>query len=69
MRINVTQAILIMGVVTILYTALGGMKAVIWTDVLQVIVLIAGALAEGRRMEGMGILRPATVSSWAIFPP
>ncbi|MEZ5276956.1 MAG: sodium:solute symporter [Opitutaceae bacterium] len=41
--INVTQAILIMGVVTILYTALGGMKAVIWTDFIQVVVMLGGA--------------------------
>ncbi len=41
--INVTHAILIMGVVTILYTALGGMKAVIWTDFIQVVVMLGGA--------------------------
>jgi SSS family transporter len=41
--INVTQAILIMGVVTIMYTALGGMKAVIWTDFIQVVVMLGGA--------------------------
>lgn len=41
--ISVTQAILVMGVVTILYTALGGMKAVIWTDFIQVIVMLGGA--------------------------
>ena len=41
--INVTQAILIMGTVTILYTALGGMKAVIWTDFIQVMVMLGGA--------------------------
>ncbi len=35
--------ILIFGVLTLLYTALGGMSAVIWTDVLQVIVLFGGA--------------------------
>ena len=41
--INVTSAILIMGVVTIFYTALGGMKAVIWTDCIQVAVMLGGA--------------------------
>lgn len=41
--INVTWAILIMGAVTILYTALGGMKAVIWTDFIQVVVMLGGA--------------------------
>lgn len=41
--ISVTWSILLMGLVTILYTLLGGMKAVIWTDVLQVIVMLGGA--------------------------
>lgn len=36
--------ILIMGVLSTLYTVLGGMEAVIWTDVLQTIVLIGGML-------------------------
>ena len=36
--------ILCTGVLTTIYTALGGMKAVIWTDVMQFIVLIGGQL-------------------------
>lgn len=38
-------AIVAMGVATIVYTYLGGMKAVIWTDVIQFVVYIAGAIA------------------------
>ncbi len=34
----------IMGVFSTLYTVLGGMEAVIWTDVIQVIVLLGGAV-------------------------
>jgi SSS family solute:Na+ symporter len=34
--------ILTIGVVTIIYTLLGGMEAVIWTDVMQSVVMIAG---------------------------
>ena len=41
--INVTLAVLIMGVVTIAYTVMGGMKAVIWTDFIQVFVMLGGA--------------------------
>lgn len=41
--INVIHAILIMGIITIIYTALGGMKAVIWTDFIQVVVMLGGA--------------------------
>lgn len=37
--------ILSMGVLATAYTVMGGMAAVIWTDVLQVVVLIGGALA------------------------
>ena len=41
--LSVIWSILLMGAVTIVYTLLGGMKAVIWTDVLQVIVMLGGA--------------------------
>lgn len=37
-------AILIAGVVTIAYTYVGGMAAVIWTDVLQLVVYLVGAV-------------------------
>ncbi|MDP2137005.1 MAG: sodium:solute symporter [Candidatus Didemnitutus sp.] len=42
--IDVVWSILIMGTVTICYTAMGGMKAVIWTDCLQLFVMFGGAL-------------------------
>ena len=42
--ISLTTTVLVMGVITTLYTFLGGMKAVIWTDVLQVFVMIGGAM-------------------------
>lgn len=41
--LDVIWSILLMGAVTIAYTLLGGMKAVIWTDVLQVFVMLGGA--------------------------
>src|SRR3569832_1246035 len=40
---NVTACIVIVGLFTILYTALGGVRAVVWTDVFQVLVLTCGA--------------------------
>jgi sodium-coupled monocarboxylate transporter 8/12 len=40
-----TGSVLVMGLCTTLYTALGGMKAVIWTDVMQFSILITGILA------------------------
>lgn len=42
--IPVETSILIMGVLCILYTTFGGIEAVIWTDVLQVIVLLGGSV-------------------------
>ncbi len=38
-------SILIIGVVTIAYTYLGGMAAVIWTDAIQLVVYLVGAVA------------------------
>ena len=42
--IDVVWSILIMGGFTIAYTALGGMKAVIWTDFVQLFVKMGGAI-------------------------
>jgi solute:Na+ symporter, SSS family len=36
-------AVLVMGVATIFYTYLGGMQAVIWTDLIQFVIYLAGA--------------------------
>jgi SSS family transporter len=41
---DVVWSILIMGVCTIIYTAMGGMRAVVWTDFAQIIVLMGGAM-------------------------
>lgn len=40
-----TWAILITGVVTLIYTYFGGLKAVVWVDVLQMFVFLFGAIA------------------------
>ena len=41
---GILTCIILMGVLCILYTVLGGIEAVIWTDVLQVLVLAGGAV-------------------------
>ena len=41
---NVTGVILILGAVTVLYTLIGGIQAVVWTDVVQGIFLVGGGL-------------------------
>jgi len=42
--ISTTWSVILMGGFTIVYTAMGGMKAVIWTDFVQVIVKMGGAI-------------------------
>jgi len=41
---NIGLVILAIGLVTIVYTLLGGMEAVIWTDVVQSVIMIVGIL-------------------------
>jgi len=38
------QSVLLMGVLSIVYCTLGGIEAVIWTDTLQTVVLLGGAI-------------------------
>ncbi len=42
--INIYLCILLMGLLTTVYTMEGGIEAVVWTDVVQVVVLLGGAL-------------------------
>jgi len=42
--LNVYACVLVMGVLATAYTAMGGIEAVIWTDVVQVVVLTGGAV-------------------------
>lgn len=45
--LSVEASVVLVGVVTIAYTYLGGMKAVLWTDVIQFVIKIAGAALAG----------------------
>ena len=72
---NSAASILVIGVVTMVYTYLGGMQAVIWTDLIQFVIYIAGAILAGgcivsadrraagtassRRAQAAGKFRPA----------
>jgi SSS family transporter len=42
---SIPAAILAMGLVTLAYTYLGGLKAVVWADVIQLVVYLSGGLA------------------------
>ncbi|MCF6222482.1 MAG: sodium/solute symporter [Flavobacteriaceae bacterium] len=45
--IDIRSLIVIIGLVTIVYTLMGGMEAVIWTDVMQSVIMIGGVLFVG----------------------
>ncbi len=45
--LNLTQALVIMGVIAVVYTVAGGLKAVIYTDTVQWIILMAGLVFIG----------------------
>ncbi|QEC52384.1 SSS family transporter [Anseongella ginsenosidimutans] len=52
--INLIWIVLITGAVTTLYTLLGGIKSVIWTDALQLVILLGGIfLVIGISVEGV----------------
>lgn len=42
--IDIFVCIGLMGIISLIYTMMGGIEAVIWTDVMQVIVLLGGAI-------------------------
>jgi len=42
--IDIYVAIILMGIFSIVYTVMGGMEAVVWTDVVQVVILVFGIL-------------------------
>jgi SSS family solute:Na+ symporter len=44
---DLPTSILVTGLVTVVYTYLGGMQAVIWTDLIQFVIYILGALFAG----------------------
>lgn len=45
--INITTALIIMGAIAIIYTSFGGLKAVIYTDTVQWIILMGGLIFIG----------------------
>ncbi|CAA0151035.1 SSS family solute:Na+ symporter [Tenacibaculum maritimum] len=45
--ISITKAVLIMGIIAVVYTVIGGIKAVIYTDTIQWIILMVGLVGIG----------------------
>jgi SSS family solute:Na+ symporter len=63
---NIILLIMIIGVITIFYTLLGGMEAVIWADVMQSVIMLGGlavccAILTYRITQGP---HPAIVAAW-----
>jgi len=60
--LSLNHALLLMGIIAVLYTSLGGMKAVIYTDTIQWIILLTGLLFIAtpfalKSVGGWGIVR------------
>ena len=72
---SVSTAILVMGLVTLAYTWLGGLKAVVWADVIQLVVYVGGgivALALAWSMAGgveAALARAADAGKLRILNP
>jgi SSS family transporter len=47
MGLSIEASVVVVGLVTIAYTYLGGMKAVLWTDLIQFTIKITGAVLAG----------------------
>jgi SSS family solute:Na+ symporter len=45
--VDIRILIIVIGIVTIIYTLMGGMEAVIWTDVMQSVIMIGGIIFIG----------------------
>lgn len=45
--LNLSHALIVMGVIAVVYTVLGGLKAVIYTDTIQWIILLSGLIFIG----------------------
>ena len=56
---GVEEAVVIFGIIAIVYTVLGGISAVIWTDVIQFSIMSVGILAA------MAVVVGATPGGWA----
>lgn len=71
-NLTVDQLLLIMGVVAVLYTTAGGLKAVIYTDTVQWILLIGGLFLIGIpvgfiKLGGMEVIRETVSSDFLRF--
>lgn len=65
--INLKYAVILMGVIVVAYTSLGGIKAVIYTDTIQWIILLVGLILVGIPLGYITINKE--VSMFQVLPP
>jgi len=58
---DIKMLILVIGLVTVLYTLMGGMEAVIWTDVMQSIIMVGGLLFSAYVLTKDVLVEPGVV--------
>jgi len=56
--VDIRMLIIVIGIVTIIYTLMGGMEAVIWTDVIQSVIMIGGIIFIGYLLTKEVFVRP-----------
>jgi solute:Na+ symporter, SSS family len=70
--IDVVTAVVVIGVLCVVYTVIGGIEAVVWTDAVQALVLMAGAvlcfvLAAGRIDGGLAGMAEIAMRDEKLF--
>ncbi len=63
---DIGTVIVLVGIVTIIYTLMGGMEAVIWTDVMQSIIMIGGILFVGYVLTSEVFAQPGNLIQKAL---
>lgn len=63
---DIGSVIILVGIVTIIYTLMGGMEAVIWTDVMQSIIMIGGIFFVGYLLTSEVFAQPEYLIQKAI---
>ena len=56
--VDIRMLIIVIGIITIVYTLMGGMEAVIWTDVIQSVIMIGGIIFIGYLLTKEVFARP-----------
>jgi len=64
-QVDVTTSILVISILTALYTVMGGLRAVMLTETIQSVILLTGAIAV--TVLSIRALPGAGISSWADF--